>query len=76
VNSIFTSFYYLRSKDFNEEIRYRCLCYLEAFLLNGDPVKPLKNEYLKFLGYACYDHYAANRLEAIEIIKSLIQVID
>jgi hypothetical protein len=39
-------------------------------------VKPLKNEYLKFLGYACYDHYAANRLEAIEIIKSLIQVID
>lgn len=70
---IFNSVYISRSKDFSDDIRFICIQNLEHFI-RFDPVKAIKTEYLKYLGWACYDYSHAVRFEAVRSLKSLVEV--
>ena len=74
LNSIFQSIFIHRSKDFNEDIRLNCLQHLPNFI-GFDVVKPIKTEYLKYLGWACNDYSNHVRVAAIRVMHSLIQVL-
>ncbi len=45
---------------------------MKGFIL-FDPIKAIKTEYLKYLGWACSDHCAAVRNEAILTLKDLLE---
>ncbi len=73
ISSVFNTIYISRSKDFNEDVRLVCVRHLEQ-LIRFDVSRPVKTEYLKYLGWACYDHAHAIRFEAVRAINNLIQV--
>ena len=73
VGAIFSSVFIHRSKDFNDDIRLHCLQHIQSFLL-CDLSLPIKTEYLKYLGWACYDPNKNIRHEAVAIIEVLVNV--
>ena len=73
VDTIFNSVYVHRSKDFYEVIRFTCICHLNDFIL-FDATHTIRVEYLKYLGWACYDHADSVRLQAVQSVISLIEV--
>lgn len=70
--TIFNSIYIHRSKDFHEDIRLTCIRHVKDFIA-FDPERELRSEYLKYLGWACYDYSNQVRLDAVEAIKSLLE---
>ena len=72
LSSIFQSIFIHRSKDFNDEIRLNCLLHISSFIC-FDQLKPVKTEYLKYLGWACNDYSNHVRLAAVKEIEKLIQ---
>eukprot|EP01039_Chlorochromonas_danica_P002825 gene2825-3080_t len=72
VNTIFNTIYLHRSKDSHEEVRLTCLGHLPA-LLSFDPHKPIRVDFLKYLGWACYDYANQIRLNALESIRALVE---
>ncbi|RYH17183.1 hypothetical protein EON65_28975 [archaeon] len=70
---IFNAIYMHRSKDSHDEIRLTCVRHIHNLILY-DMTKPLKTEYLKYLGWACFDYAHSVREEAVKAIKKLVQV--
>ena len=70
----FNSIYINRSKDSSDDIRLLCVENLEQFI-RLDSSKAIKTEYLKYLGWSCYDYSHAVRFEAVRSLNSLVQVI-
>lgn len=73
VNTLFNSIFVHRVKDFNPDVRAITIQYLNEFIL-FDMKKPMKVEYLKYLGWACYDYDISVRIHAITAIQNLLQV--
>lgn len=74
LGSIFQSIFIHRSKDFNDEIRLNCLQHLPSFI-SFDVARPIKTEYLKYVGWACNDYSNHVRAAAIRVLQGLIQVL-
>jgi hypothetical protein len=75
INTIFNSIYIHRSKDSHDEIRLQTVTYLPTFLF-FDIAKPIKGEYLKYLGWLCNDYSANVRYVAIDIIQQLLEKLE
>ena len=71
--TIFNSVYVHRSKDFNHQVRATCIQHLPQYVL-FDIKRPLRQEYLKYLGWACSDYEVSVRLAAVRGITQLLEV--
>lgn len=64
-----------RVKDFHEEVRVTALQHLIDFVrFEPSAKKPLRVEYLKYLGWACSDFCSQVRMDAITSIQELAEV--
>lgn len=73
--SLFNSIFVHRVKDFHDEVRVTALAHLIDFVrFEPSPKKPLRVEYLKYLGWACSDFCSQVRMDAITSIQELVEV--
>lgn len=70
---IFTSLIVHRMKDVNDNVRAVALEHLYDFII-FDPLKALKEDNLKYIGFACFDHSALVRLTAVKLLVKLLEV--
>jgi hypothetical protein len=73
VNTIFNSVFVHRARDFHDQVRTTSMQHLYRFVV-FDLEKPIRSEYLKYLGWACSDFAAAVRMHAVHAIHRLVQV--
>jgi hypothetical protein len=73
LDNIFNTVFIHRSKDFNDFLRLRTIAHLPAFVTVCYSVEtPLREENLKYLGFALYDNNAAVRAEAVSIYQRFV----
>lgn len=72
-NVIFNSLIVHRLKDSNDGVRAVALHHLFDFLL-FDPVKAIRVEYLKYVGFSTFDYSAVVRTVAIKLIIKILEV--
>lgn len=71
--NIFNSVFVHRLKDSQETVRALCTRHIGDWLpLN--PAKYYKDDYLKYIGWMCFDHSASVRKEAVRSIGKLLKV--
>jgi cohesin complex subunit SA-1/2 len=69
--TFFNSIFVHRFKDSNESIRALCTRQIGDWL-TSDPNHYFKDEYLKYIGWMCFDHSAAVRREALRSVSKLL----
>ena len=75
--TIFNSIFVHRVKDFHDEVRVTALQHLIDFVRfepSTSTKKPLRVEYLKYVGWACSDFCSQVRMDAITSIQELVEV--
>ena len=71
--NIFNSVFVHRLKDSQETVRALCTRHIGNWLpLN--PAKYYKDDYLKYIGWMCFDYSAGVRKEAVRSIGKLLKV--
>lgn len=71
--NIFNSVFVHRLKDSQEAVRALCTRHIGDWL-PLDPAKYYKDDYLKYIGWMCFDYSAAVRKEAVRSIGRLLKV--
>ena len=69
--TLFNSVFVHRFKDSHDNVRALCVRRLGDWL-SADPVKMYKDEYVKYAGWATYDHAAVVRREAVRSLGKLL----
>jgi len=73
LSEILNSIIVYRIKDVNENVRALCVRRLCQHMCI-DPKEMIKDDHLKYLGWACSDASAVVRLEAVKAVGSLIKI--
>lgn len=70
--TLFNSIFVHRFKDSNEAIRAQCTRQIGDWL-PLDPTRLFKDQYLKYIGWMCFDYSAAVRREAVRSVGKLLK---
>jgi lysine/ornithine N-monooxygenase len=73
IDGIFNAVFMHRSRDTDSDVRTHCLSHITEFI-SFHPEELIRQEYLKYLGWACNDTSSQVRIASIQQIRKLVEV--